>query len=527
MRLLHHGLSRQAQRRPAATAIVHGDRRLSFGELEERSNRLAHVLREAGCRPGDRVCLAIPKCPEAIVAILATLEAGAIYVPLDTSNPAPRAAKMTEACRPAALWTTREGFAFVDRVRAASPAARAAGVGLLDANAPGTDTRFGLRDLEAAPTSPLELGLDASRPAYIMFTSGSTGTPKGVVVTHANVLAFLDWAIPHFGLGSDDRVSGHPPLHFDLSVFDLFGAIHAGAELHLVPAGLSLHPHRLAAFIRDFRLTQWCSVPSLLGYLASFDAVRAGDFPELRRLLWCGEVLPTPALIYWMERLGHVTFTNLYGPTETTIASSAYTVRTVPRDPLAALPIGRACDGEQLLVLDDDLRPVPSGQTGDLYIGGAGVGLGYWEDPEKTARAFVPCPAGGVGRIYRTGDLASIDGAGLAWFHGRSDTQIKSRGYRIDLGEIEAALQLLDGVAEGAVVDVPTNGFESKAIGCVYTSAGGSTLTPADVRRKLSTRLPAYMLPSRWARLDALPRNANGKIDRNNLRELLARADDA
>src|SRR5438128_520463 len=192
------------------------------------------------------------------------------------------------------------------------------------------------------------------------------------------------WATRYFGTAPTDRISGHPPLHFDLSTFDVFGTFAAGAELHLVPPEVNLLPNALAEFIRTSELTQWFSVPSLLSYLAKFDVVQFNDFPTLRRLLWCGEVFPTPALRYWMARLPHVTFTNRYGPTEATIASSYYTVPSCPEDDRAAIPIGSPCAGEELLVLNERLERVPPGEVGDLYIRGVGLSPGYWRVPETT-----------------------------------------------------------------------------------------------------------------------------------------------
>ncbi|MGH7699783.1 MAG: AMP-binding protein, partial [Gemmatimonadales bacterium] len=280
-------------------------------------------------------------------------------------------------------------------------------------------------------------------------------------------------------------------------------------------------PHKLAEFIHAAELTQWFSVPSALAQMAQFDVVRQNDFPSLKRLLWCGEVFPTPALRYWMTRLPHVSFTNLYGPTEATIASSFYTVERCPDDDLAAIPIGRPCAGEDLLVLDENLRPVAPGEIGNLYLRGVGVSPGYWRDPEKTRDAFLRNPCGGdpAERIYRTGDLAQVGPDGLVYFVGRADTQIKSRGYRIELGEIEAALLTLKDLREAAVVALPSDGFEGVAIGCAYVPQPGARVTPLDVRRELARLLPAYMLPSRWRGYDELPRNANGKIDRRRVKE--------
>jgi len=280
----------------------------------------------------------------------------------------------------------------------------------------------------------------------------------------------------------------------------------------------------LAQFIRAAELTQWFSVPSLLSYLAKFDVVRFDDFPTLRRLLWCGEVFPTPALRYWMTRLPHVTFTNLYGPTETTIASSYYTVPSCPEDDRGAIPIGSPCAGEELLVLNERLQPVPPGEVGDLYIRGVGLSPGYWRDPEKTRAVFLsnPFASDPADRIYRTGDLARIGDDGLVYFLGRADSQIKSRGYRIELGEIETALNALSCLRECAVIAVSTDGFEGTAICCAYVPSPGVAVTPGELRHALAKVLPAPMLPSRWMAYERLPRNANEKFDRRLLQEAFA-----
>jgi acyl-coenzyme A synthetase/AMP-(fatty) acid ligase len=237
--------------------------------------------------------------------------------------------------------------------------------------------------------------------------------------------------------------------------------------------------------------------------------------------MWCGEVFPTPPLIYWMTRLPHVDFTNLYGPTEATIASSYYTVPRCPTDPNAEIPIGTACEGEELLVLDDQLNPVPVGETGDLYIKGVGVSPGYWRDPERTAAVFVSNPRDPEGAVqYKTGDLARMGPDGLVYFLGRCDSQIKSRGYRIELGEIEAALNTVEGLQEVAVVGIPTGGFEGTLIGCAYVPLKGRQLVPAHLRKAITTLVPQYMLPSRWMALDGLPKNTSGKIDRRTIREM-------
>jgi amino acid adenylation domain-containing protein len=523
-RLLQHALTAQADRRPDAVALVMDEARMTYAELEAASNRLARMLRAAGVRRGDRVALLLPKSPRAIVAIVAVLKADAIYVPLDTTSPVPRLTRMLQSTAPRCLLAEAGVAAVAADLLAAMPDRAPLALGWIDGPPPGPGAGdaagFSAADVEALADRALDTENRASDPAYILFTSGSTGVPKGVVISHANVQHFVDWATAYFALGPDDRASGHSPLHFDLSTFDIFGTLGTGGQLHLVPPGLAVAPEAVPRFIRAAALTQWFSVPSLLTYLVKFDAVRPGDFPSLRRLLWCGEVLPTPVLRTLMTRLPHVRFTNLYGPTEATVASSYHTVPACPPTDDTPIPIGAACAGEELRVLDAQRCPVPAGEIGELYIGGVGLSAGYWREPEKTAAVFVT-DAAGV-RLYRTGDLGRLGTDGLFYFVGRVDSQIKSRGYRIELGEIEAALHHIPEVREAAVVAVDTGGFEGAAICCAYAPAPGAPLTPVTLRQALAAVLPAYMLPARWRRLDALPKNANGKIDRPALRATFA-----
>jgi amino acid adenylation domain-containing protein len=522
--LLQHWVTRQAERRPNGIALVMNQEQMTYGQLEESSNQLARLLRATGCRKGDRICFLMPKSPAAIVTMLGILKADCIHVPLDPSNPASRLATIVDSCESRQILAAGPVGALLDELLSQTAQRGTISVGWMDEN----DQRgipqpvFVRRDLNSFSGSPVDSGNTSEAAAHILFTSGSTGTPKGVVITHANVIHFVEWAVKYFGIDSSDRNSGHPPLHFDLSQFDIFGTFAAGAQLHLVPPGVSLMPSNLADFIRRSELTQWFSVPSVLNYMAKFDVVKANDFPSLKRLLWCGEVFPTPALMHWMQRLSHVTFTNLYGPTETTIASSYYTVPTCPENPREWIPIGAACDGEHMLVLDEHLKPVSPGETGDLYIGGVGLSPGYWRDPQKTAGVFIQCPASTdpSDRIYKTGDLAQVGADGLVYYVGRADSQIKCRGYRIELGEIEAALNASSDLKECAVVTIPSDGFEGSVICCAYVSARDANVDARLLMRQLRRLLPNYMFPSRWAALQQLPKNSSGKIDRPQLRRI-------
>jgi amino acid adenylation domain-containing protein len=518
-RLIHTYVTRSAERAAGDVAVAMDGQLLTYEQLELESNRLAQQLLEAGCARGDRVCLLLPKSPLAVIAILAVLKADGVYVPMDVDSPPARLTRIVEACEPRLILACGATTSLVERLAGEGANGGGLSVGMLEDTELGESFEpiFGRAEWTAQAADAPRTANNPQDVAYMLFTSGSTGVPKGVPITHANVAHFVEWAAAHFGMAQSDRMSGHPPLHFDLSTLDMYATFLAGAELHLVSSSVR-RPEELIQFIRDQQLTQWHSVPSALAYMSQYGGLCQGDFPHLKRLLWCGEVLPTPTLIYWMRRLPHVAFTNLYGPTETTVASGHYRVPVCPTDPTAQIPIGTACAGEELLVLDDRMRALPREQLGEIYIGGVGLSPGYWHDQEKTAAAFVEDPrsADARARLYRTGDVGRIGEDGLVYFVGRADSQIKSRGYRIELGEIEAALNAQADMRETAVVGVNAGGFEGTAICCAYAAAAG--LSPGELRGRLAEILPAYMLPTRWLSLEVLPKNINGKIDRAGLR---------
>lgn len=523
-RLIQHWITEQAARCPDASAVVMKNRVLTYRELDAKSTQLARLLKKRKCREGDRICFMIPKSPEAYISIFGILKADCIYVPLDPDGPIERSLKMVQ--KAGATWILASGLVWEKIDKLVSNLNKPeVSVGWMGPEASAKRLKikpeFYSGELSALSNDPPEYKNSPDSPAHILFTSGSTGEPKGVVNTHANDIQFIHWAVDYFGITSDDRLSGHPPLHFDMSHLDLYSAVATGAELHPVLPQNSVFPKFTAEFIRERKLTQWFSVPSVLSLMANMDVVKINDFPDLRRIMWCGEVLATSSLIYLMKRLPHVKFTNLYGPTETTIASSYYTVPGCPATETASIPIGKACGNEKLHVLDDNRNPVDSMQVGELYISGEGVGGGYWNDSEKTKAAFLPNPFSDVpdDLMYKTGDLAEIDEFGMTYFHGREDNQIKSRGYRIEPGEVENALHSLHMTLECAVVGVPSQEFGSPILGCGFVPLSEMTTDIKQIKNKLKELLPEYMIPIMWKEFNVLPKNKNGKIDRRLIRD--------
>lgn len=519
--VLQDWVSAAAGRRPDARAVVGQDETLTYGQIASRASRLALLLRAHGCRRRDRVAILMPKRARAVGSFVGVLEAGCVYVPVDPVGAPARNAQILRQCEPKVVLAGGCDPAVVEDLRSRG-ALDGAVVGWLDTDTPPPCAAFRWSDVETMPEGGRPADGRPEDPAYILFTSGTSGSPKGVPITHANVRPFIQWAVECFGLTAQDRLSAHASLTFDLSTFDIYAAFAAGAELHQVPRSVRLLPHGMPRFIRDRGLTVWFSVPTQLRYVHRFDALGDISLPSLRHMIWCGDVLPTADLLYWKERLPDVAFTNLYGPTETTVASSYHRVPDDFSDPAAAIPIGVACPGEELVILDEALEPVEDGVAGDIYIGGVGLSPGYWRDPERTRAAFVRDPRNGDGRrLYRTGDRGRRDPDGTVHFLGRADFQIKTSGHRIEPIEVENAIDRLEEVTASVVVPVPIDDFSGSIVACAYVPANGHPLSPGELKQRLTDGLPSYMIPTRWRVVDRLPLNERGKVDRARAQDLL------
>jgi len=515
--LLHHLLSSSALRDPDATAVVCRGTRLTYGQLERSSDRMARLLREEGVRPGDRVGIFFPKSAETVIAIFGILKAGAVYVPIDPKGPAPRAAYIIRDCEIQVLLTAAKQKNLLTPILHGAPPLRLL---LFMDSAPSmepTDLTSG----RILVWPEAQTGMDEGRPdlptihtdlAYILYTSGSTGRPKGVMLSHLNALTFVDWAVRYFDLRPEDRVSNHAPMHFDLSVFDLFASFKAGASVFPIPEEITFFPIQVAQFIQEHRLTVWYSVPSALIQLLQHGELGRFDFSRLRSVLFAGEVFPVKYLRKLKTALPNAKLYNLYGPTETNVCT-IHPVEDLGTD--QAVPIGKACANAAVFALTEKEEPIRPGEVGELFVRGSTVMKGYWGHPDLTAAVLVPHPAegGGTENVYRTGDLVTINEKGEYLFIGRRDHMIKSRGFRIELGEIEAALVDHPGVQEAAVVGIPDEEVGNR-IKAVIVPTPASILTREEIETHCAKKLPRYMIPEIIEFCKALPRTSTGKTDK-------------
>jgi amino acid adenylation domain-containing protein len=485
---------------------VDGDRELSYAELDARSSSLAAALADHGVEAGDRVGLLLEKSLEAVVAIYGTLKAGAVYVPLDDQAPLRR---LGSIAIDAGISCLVSSGAKTDLVR-----------GLLAEKVP-LRTIIGVaRDREAGdgqawlpwslvnafPPTPPDVPADPDALAYILYTSGSTGQPKGVMLSHANCLAFVTWAAEEVGILPEDRLSSHAPFHFDLSTFDLFAAARGAATVVLVPRQVSIFPVALASFIAEQSITVWYSVPSALTALVLRGELERVPLSALRVVIFAGEVFPLKHLARLMKLQPSARYLNFYGPTETNVCAW----HEVAKDDLVAaeLPIGIPLPGVSADIVRDDGAPARDGEPGELVVAGPTVMHGYWNDSKRTSRAL---SFRGQERHYRTGDRVRRRSDGKLIYLGRRDTQIKTRGYRVELGEIEAALNSIDGVVEAAVIAVPDEAITNRLKAFVVTSA---PLASSQLARLCRERLPGYMIPDQVEFRPKLPRSSTGKVDR-------------
>jgi amino acid adenylation domain-containing protein len=493
----HELFERQVARDPGGIAVAFRGTNLTYRELNGRANQLAHNLRRRGVKPNVLVGVCLERSPDLIVALLAVWKAGGAYVPLDPSYPRERLSFMIEDARPLlvlteSLWlphlaTSGDQLVCLDTERAA----------------------LGGESSENLP--PITTGSDL---AYVMYTSGSTGRPKGAMIVHRGLVNYLWWAIRTYPVEPGRAVPVHTSISFDLTVTSLYTTLLGGAKVELLPEDVGAQ-NLLAALLEKNRGLVKIT-PAHLELLGK--QVGADEAPGMARAFVIGgENLLAETLQLWRDHAPATRLFNEYGPTETVVGCCVHEVQTTdPRS--GSVIIGKPIANTQLYVVDENMRPLPPGIAGELYIGGAGVGLGYLNRADLTAERFVPDRFGGAngGRLYKSGDSARYRSDGSLEYLGRADDQVKIRGYRIELGEIEAALAAASNVQSCAVLAREDKPGNKQLVG--YVVARNDELpAPGELQASLAKSLPDYMVPTQFVFLDSLPLTHNGKVDRNAL----------
>ncbi|MGW7449117.1 amino acid adenylation domain-containing protein [Kitasatospora sp. NPDC054795] len=513
---------------PHAPAVGHGERWLTYAELNARANRLARTLIRRGAGPERTVAVLHPRSEDVVTAILAVSKTGAAYLPLDTDWPPEHTERILADARPVCVLSEAD----LTGAAAAAPAT---------SDADSTDGEANLTDADR--TGPLT----PDHAAYVIYTSGSTGRPKGVVVPHRGPVALLQEGAAEFGFGPGDTWTMFHSCAFDFSVWEMWGALAHGGRLVVVPREVSRSPRAFLDLLVRERVTVLNQTPSAFRSLAQADAEEPEQGRELalRWVIFCGEALSSAVVRSWYERHqdSAPVLVNMYGITETAVLSTRFDLEH-DHSTVQVVPIGKAVAGTRLYVLDNQLRPVPPGVAGELYVAGSGVARGYLHRAALTAQRFVADPFGPAGsRLYRSGDLARARQDGTLEYLGRADDQVKIRGFRIEPAEIEAALLAAPGVAGGAVLassGVPHDPARTRAesgqgadvaarlVAYVVPTREAAADDPgpalAQLREWLRARLPAHLVPSLFVPLDRLPLTPNRKLDRAALPSPQARA---
>ncbi|PHM40846.1 Amino acid adenylation [Xenorhabdus szentirmaii] len=511
--LIHQRVEDQVLQRPDATAVIHEGQRLSYNELNQRANRLAHHLIALGVRPDARVAICLERSPEMVIGLLAILKAGGAYVPLDPSYPAERLAYMFEDAAPMALLiqtTWADKFA-----------------GILPATLPTVLLDNALHEPDAfLPAESNEnpdiqaLGLTSRHLAYVIYTSGSTGQPKGVMVEHRNVLRLV--INNNFAdIGPNDCIAHCANVSFDAATWEVWGALVQGARILLIPEKSLLQPDDFGEHLTKAGASALFLTTALFNQYANLIAPALSG---LRYILFGGEKTDTRAAIRLRSEHSPDHLLHVYGPTETTTFATAYEIPLMENDETErSIPIGHPIANTQAYILDEKGQPVPVGVAGEIYIAGDGVARGYLNRPELTAERFLtdPFSPGPEARMYKTGDLGRWLPDGNIEYLSRNDSQVKLRGFRIELGEIETRLRQCHGVSEALVLirgDMANgNTGEQKRLVAYLRPQAGTKLIPAELRQQLAQHLADYMLPSAFVMLESFPLTPNGKLDRQAL----------
>ena len=455
------------------------------------------------------VLVHMPKSIDAIVSFAAILLSGNFYVPLDIKSPIARMEKIMRDIGPCRVLARKDGLVQIRKMGIPEDKIVCLEDNLSNAINIGIDTM--VEDCIERTKDIID-----TDPCYVMFTSGSTGNPKGVVISHRGVVDYIEWAMSFFHVDHSDVIGNQAPLHFDNSTLDVYLNWSTGATLNLIPDSLFMFPVKLIDYLKKNKVTFVFFVPSVLNSVAQMGVLSPGRLPDLKKVVFAGEVMPTKHLGYWQSMLPDKLYVNLYGPTEITVDCTYFVVDKI-YGPEESLPIGYPCNNSGVLILNDSNQLAASGEQGELCVRGSSLALGYWNDDEKTSQVFTqnPLQSHYFDRIYRTGDIVVRNEKGPILFIGRRDSQIKHMGFRIELGEVERAAESVHGISKCCVL----YNHASREITLFYES---EVEIPRDfLVRELSARIPAYMMPRKFYHYEKMPLNPNGKIDRKTLSNAL------
>lgn len=503
MTRLDHAFGLLARQTPDRVAVDGAGEVLTYRQLDQLGQRFAQALRAAGVQRGDRVGIHLPRSGRGVAAMLGALRVGAVFVPLDPGSPPARMQLIARDCGLRAVviappllaaWLAAGVYAPVEHFflsAAGAPPALPAGVPA-QAFVVHTWAEIEATSSEPLPAPPIEL----DDLAYMLYTSGSTGVPKGVMLSHRNALAFVEWAADAVALDASDRVASVAPFHFDLSVFDIWSSLSRGASIVIVDEVTVVNGKRMLDLIHEKQIRVWYSVPSALMLMLETGGLAERGAPSLRAVYFAGEVFPIKHLRRTMQAIPQAVFWNLFGPTETNVCT-AYRLPGPPDEHDKAIPIGQASCGDVATIVDEAGKPVPDGEVGELFIEGPTVMLGYWDSGRRTPAKHP----------YPTGDRVSRRPDGEIMYHGRRDHMVKIHGYRVELGEVEAALNAHEQVQEAIA-------FAHDQRLVVVVVPRDAALSVLDVKKHAAARLPRYMIPSDIRLVERLPRTSSGKTDR-------------